>query len=127
MTIVNPNRDRLVVRPDPEIKNLPDVTEGGVLIPEQAITSTAPLRGTVLESGPGCMENGTYMPNVYKPGDRVLFGTYGFDTIHVDGEKLYIIRDSDIKASLVEDSEAELATVARYRAVDTIVEDAVPA
>ena len=128
MTIINPNRDRLVVRPDPLIKNLPEVTEGGVLIPQEAIVSTQPLRGTVLESGPGCVENGSYMPNVHKPGDRVLFGTYGYDTIEVDGEKLYIIRDADVKASLVENVEDEYATVNKFHPiVDEIVRDVVEA
>ena len=91
-------QDRLLILPDPEIRK--EMSDGGILLPTVQVEQ--PLRGTVLESGPGRIEDGSFIPNVLQVGDRILFGRYGYDTIMVDGVQLYIVLERDVKARIYE-------------------------
>ncbi len=78
-------------------------TKGGIVIPDSAIKNAQ--KGKVLGVGPGIYpgcprcNNGLRKPDV-KLGDIVLFGR--FTGIEVD-ESMFLIRDSDILATLGED------------------------
>ena len=92
-------RDRIVLRPDPAV--VTEQTEGGIYLPTP--TTNYPMIGTVLESGPGTIENGCFIPNIIRPGDRILYGKYSCDTIRIDGEELFLMSERDVKARVYDD------------------------
>ena len=89
---IKPLADRVVIKPAPaETK-----TVGGLIIPDTAIEK--PLYGTVLAVGNGTKDE----EMVLKEGDVVLYGKYACTEIAIDGEKLLIMRQSDVLAVTVE-------------------------
>jgi chaperonin GroES len=93
---LQPLADHVVIAPDVA----PDVTEGGLIIPETA--KEKPMRGTVLAVGPGRTEPGigTVVPAV-KVDDIVLFGRFaGTQVVGIrgddDNEPVLIMREEDI-------------------------------
>ncbi len=64
----------------------------GIIIPDSA--KEKPLRGTVLAAGKGTKDE----EMVVKENDVVMFGKYAGTEIELDGEKLLIMRQSDILA-----------------------------
>jgi len=88
---VKPLGDRLVVKPLEE----EEVTPSGIVIPETA--KEKPQKGEVLAVGPGGRDDsGKRIPMDVSVGDKVLFAKYGGTEIKLDGEKLMILRESDI-------------------------------
>jgi chaperonin GroES len=83
-----PLHDRVVVKPAPA----EDKTAGGIIIPDTA--KERPQRGTVVAAGPGKKDE----PTMVKEGDTVLYGKYSGTEIHLHGEDLLIMRESDILA-----------------------------
>ena len=76
---IKPLADRVLVRPaEAEQK-----TASGIIIPDTA--KEKPQRGEVLEM-------------TVKVGDQVLYGKYSGTEIEIDGEKLMIMKESDIYA-----------------------------
>ena len=71
-------------------------TLSGIIIPDSA--KEKPLRGTVLAAGNGTKDE----EMVVKVNDEVMFGKYAGTEIEVDGEKLLIMRQSDILAIVTE-------------------------
>jgi chaperonin GroES len=69
-------------------------TASGIIIPDSA--KEKPLKGEVIAVGPGTKDE-TMQVIV---GDVVLYGKYAGTEIEVDGEKLLIMRQSDILAKL---------------------------
>ncbi len=70
---------------------------GNLYIPESA--KEKPLQGEVVSVGPGVrMKNGDLRGLSVKSGDKVLFGKYSGDEVHVDGSKHLIMRESEILA-----------------------------
>jgi len=67
-------------------------TASGIIIPDSA--KEKPLKGEVIAVGPGTKDE-TMELNV---GDVVLYGKYAGTEIEVEGEKLLIMRQSDILA-----------------------------
>ena len=67
-------------------------TLSGIIIPDSA--KEKPLRGTVLAAGKGTKDE----EMVVKENDVVMFGKYAGTEIELDGEKLLIMRQSDILA-----------------------------
>jgi chaperonin GroES len=89
---IKPLADRVVIKPAPaETK-----TVGGLIIPDAA--KEKPLYGTVLAVGNGTKDE----EMVLKEGDVVLYGKYAGTEIDLDGEKLLIMRQSDVLAVTVE-------------------------
>lgn len=86
--------DKIAVRP---IK--PDsVTEGGIIIPDIAQDSTC-NKGEVIAVGPGNMrENGQIYPLEYELGNIILYGKWTGTELTFNGEKIIIIKDSDVLA-----------------------------
>ena len=90
---LKPLADRLVVKPLEE----EEVTPSGIVLPETA--KEKPQKGEVLAVGPGARNNeGERVAMDVAVGDKVLFAKYGGTEIKVDGDKLLILRESDILA-----------------------------
>ena len=85
---IKPLSDRVLVRPTAA----EEVTVSGIIIPDTA--KEKPLKGTVLATGNGNKDEDM----VVKEGDVVLYGKYAGTEIEVEGEKLLIMRQSDILA-----------------------------
>lgn len=85
---IKPLSDRVLVRP----VAAEEVTVSGIIIPDTA--KEKPLKGTVLAVGNGSKDE----EMVVKENDVVLYGKYAGTEIEVDGEKLLIMRQSDILA-----------------------------
>jgi len=100
-TELRPLGNRVVVKPIEQEERTPS----GLVLPETA--KEKPQEGEVLAVGPGeWAEDGkTRIPLEVKVGDRVIFAKYAGTEVKVDGEKLLILRESDILA-IVERSES---------------------
>ena len=85
---LTPLADRVIIKPAPaETK-----TVGGIIIPDTA--KEKPLQGEVLAAGQGTKDEAM----ILKPGDNVLYGKYAGTEVEFDGEKLLIMRQSDVLA-----------------------------
>ncbi len=85
---VQPLADRVLVRPmAAETK-----TASGIIIPDSA--KEKPLEGKVLAVGNGTKDE----EMILKEGDQVLYGKYAGTEIEIEGEKLLIMRQSDVLA-----------------------------
>ncbi len=94
---IKPLGDRLVVKP----LEGEEVTPGGIVLPETA--KEKPQKGEVLAVGPGARdEEGKRIKMDVAVKDKVLFAKYAGTEIKVDGEKLLILRESDILGILEE-------------------------
>jgi chaperonin GroES len=90
---VKPLGDRLVVKPLEQ----EEVTPSGIVLPETA--KEKPQKGEVLAVGPGGRDDsGERIPMDVSVGDTVLFAKYGGTEIKLDGDKLLILRETDILA-----------------------------
>ncbi|MDE6528123.1 MAG: co-chaperone GroES [Muribaculaceae bacterium] len=83
---IKPLADRVLIKPTPA----EETTISGIIIPDSA--KEKPLRGTVLATGDGTKDE----KMVVKEGDTVLYGKYAGTEIELDGEKLLIMRQTDI-------------------------------
>jgi len=90
---VTPLADRIVVLPEKagEEKKLPS----GIIIPETA-NKERPEQGKVVAVGMGKYEDGKLIPLTVKVGDTVLFSTYGFDEVKIDGKEYFILSESNV-------------------------------
>ncbi|MBR1809214.1 MAG: co-chaperone GroES [Paludibacteraceae bacterium] len=88
MTNVKPLADRVLIKP----VAAEEKTVGGIIIPDTA--KEKPLRGEVLAVGKGTKDE----EMVLKQGDQVLYGKYAGTELELDGEKLLIMRQSDVLA-----------------------------
>jgi chaperonin GroES len=94
---LKPLGDRLVIKPLEQ----EEVTPSGIVLPETA--KEKPQKGEVLSVGPGARdEEGKRIVMDVKAGDKVLFAKYAGTEIKVDGEKLLILRESDVLAIVTE-------------------------
>ncbi|MCM1309501.1 MAG: co-chaperone GroES [Bacteroides sp.] len=87
---IKPLADRVVIRP----MAAEEVTMAGIIIPDSA--KEKPLKGEVLAVGNGTKDE----EMVLKTGDTVLYGKYAGTEVELDGEKLLIMRQSDVLATL---------------------------
>ena len=62
----------------------------GIIIPDSA--KEKPQRGQVMAVGTGKVDE----PMTLKVGDKVLYGKYSGQELHLDGEDLIIMREDDI-------------------------------
>ncbi len=92
---LKPLGDRLVVKP----LEGEEVTASGIVLPETA--KEKPQKGEVLSVGPGARdEDGKRVAMDVKAKDKVLFAKYAGTEFKIDGEKVLILRESDILAIL---------------------------
>jgi chaperonin GroES len=87
---IKPLADRVLIRP----AAAEEKTVGGIIIPDSA--KEKPLKGEVVAVGNGTKDETI----VVKSGDQVLYGKYAGTEIEWEGEKLLIMRQSDILATL---------------------------
>ena len=85
---IKPLADRVLVKPTA----VEERTVSGIIIPDTA--KEKPLKGEVLATGAGTKKE----EMVVKKGDTVLYGMYAGTEIEIDGEKLLVMRQSDILA-----------------------------
>jgi len=88
MTNIKPLADRVIIRP----VAAETTTKAGIIIPDNA--KEKPLKGEVLATGKGTKDE----EMVLKAGDTVLYGKYAGTEVELDGEKLLIMRQSDVLA-----------------------------
>ena len=69
-----------------------EVTASGIIIPDSA--KEKPLKGTVLAVGNGTKDE----EMVLKEGDRVLYGKFAGTEIDLDGDKVLVMRQSEVLA-----------------------------
>jgi len=93
---LKPLGDRLVVKP----KEDEEVTPSGIVLPETA--KEKPQKGEVLAVGPGARDDdGKRIEMDVAVGNTILFAKYGGTEIKMDdGDKLLILRESDVLAIL---------------------------
>src|SRR3989338_7159176 len=86
--------DRVLVRPEEAMKK----TASGIIIPDTAKQEKA-TRGVVLAVGPGRMnDDGKILPMSLRVGQKIYFNPGWESEIELDGEKLHLIHESDVKA-----------------------------
>jgi chaperonin GroES len=94
---LKPLGDRLVVKP----LESEEVTASGIVLPETA--KEKPQKGEVLAVGPGPRdEDGKRIKMDVATGDKVLFAKYAGTEFKLEGEKVLILRESDVLAILDE-------------------------
>ncbi len=92
---LQPLGNRVVVQRDESL----EATAGGIILPDAA--KDKPARGTVVSVGDGQMQaNGERSPMQVKPGDHVLFSSYGPETFEDDGTEYLLLAETDILAVL---------------------------
>ncbi len=92
-TTLQPLGDRIVVEREESL----ETTSGGIVLPGSA--RDKPSRGTVISVGEGRMlRDGTRSPLQVKPGDVVLFTTYGPDEIKLGEDEYLLMREDDVLA-----------------------------
>jgi chaperonin GroES len=92
---LKPLGDRVVARREEFDKT----TAGGLVLPDSA--RGKPTRGIVISVGEGKLnKDGSRTPLQVKPGDRVLFTSYGPDEIKLGESELLLMREEDILAVL---------------------------
>ena len=90
-----PLHDRVLVRPLEQDER----TTGGIIIPDTA--KEKPQQGEVIAVGPGGRdEAGKTTPLDVKTGDRILFGKWSGTEVTINGDKLLIMKETDIMGVL---------------------------
>jgi len=88
---LNPLDDRIVVKQS----EAEEKTSGGIILPDTA--KEKPQIGTVVAVGPGkLLDNGKRNKMSVKVKDEVFYAKYIGNDVEVDGEKLVILRESDV-------------------------------
>jgi len=94
---LKPLGDRLVIKPLEQ----EEMTASGIVLPETA--KEKPQKGEVLAVGPGARdEEGKRILMDVKAGDTVLFAKYAGTEIKIEGEKVLILRETDVLAIVTE-------------------------
>ena len=92
---LKPLADRLVIKPDEQ----EEMTASGLVLPETA--KEKPQQGTVLAAGPGRRDDdGNRIELDVAIDDTVLYAKYAGTEIKIDGDKLLILKESDVLAIL---------------------------
>ncbi len=90
---LKPLGDRVVVKPIEQ----DEITAGGIMLPDTA--KEKPQKGTVLAVGPGNRNDaGEHVALDVAVDDTVLFAKYAGTEIKLEGEKVLVLRESDILA-----------------------------
>jgi len=92
---LKPLGDRLVVEPIEQ----EETTASGLVLPETA--KEKPQEGTVLAIGPGRRDDdGERIEMDVAVGDIVLYAKYAGTEVKMEGDKLLILKESDVLAIL---------------------------
>ena len=94
---LQPLGDRVVIKREES----EETTAGGILLPDSA--KDKPARGQIVSVGNGRLwDDGSRGELQVKVGDRVIFSSYGGETLNLDDEELLLMREDDILA-VIED------------------------
>ena len=92
---LKPLGDRLVVKPTEQ----EEVTASGLVLPETA--KEKPQQGSVVATGPGRRDDdGKRIEMDVAVDDIVLYAKYAGTEVKIEGEKLLILKESDVLAIL---------------------------
>jgi chaperonin GroES len=90
---LKPLGDRIVVKPIEQ----DEITSGGIMLPDTA--KEKPQKGEIIAAGPGARNDaGDRVEMDVKVGDKVLYAKYAGTEIKLEGEKVLVLRESDILA-----------------------------
>jgi chaperonin GroES len=88
---IKPLEDRVLVKP---IEN-ESKTASGIYLPESA--KEKPVRGEVVAVGPGKrLDNGQRAQMSVSRGDTVVYGKYAGTEVELKGDKVLILRESEL-------------------------------
>lgn len=88
---IRPLHDRIIVKRVEKVRQ----TASGIVIPDSA--AEKPEQGEVLAVGPGKrVSDGALIVPQVKPGDMVLFGKYGGQTVKLDNQEYLVLKEEDI-------------------------------
>ena len=88
---LNPLDDRIVVKQ----LEAQEKTSGGIILPDSA--KEKPQIGTVIAVGPGkLLDDGKRSKMSVKLKDEVFYSKYLGNDVEIDGQKLVILRESDV-------------------------------
>ena len=88
---LRPLQDRVIVKQS----EAEEKTKSGILLPDTA--KEKPTKGKVVSVGPGRLDdNGKPMEIPVRTGDTVYYGKYSGTDVEIDGQKLVILRESDV-------------------------------
>ncbi len=91
MAKFTPLHDRIAVKPLEQQEK----TVGGIIIPDNA--KEKPMQGEVISVGVGARnDKGEIMAMAVKVGDTVLFGKWAGTEVEIGGQKLMIMKESDV-------------------------------
>ncbi len=93
---ITPLGTKVLVSP----QEVEEKTTGGLIVPPTASEDTKPETGTVVKLGDGLNAKGEKMHFSVKVGDKVFFKSYSLDEIEVEGEKYFLVENSDILATI---------------------------
>jgi len=85
-----PLHDRVLVRSSEEEEKTP----GGIIIPDKA--KEKPIKGEIVAVGPGVREDGVVVALTVSAGDKVIFERYAGMYVTINGEKLVVLKESEI-------------------------------
>lgn len=92
-TKLQPLGERIVVEREVSLEK----TAGGIFLPGGA--QDKPSRGTVISVGEGrILKDGSRSPLQVKPGDQVIFTSYGPDEIKIGDDEYLLMREDDVLA-----------------------------
>ena len=92
---LKPLADRLVVKPQEQ----EEMTASGLVLPETA--KEKPQQGSVIATGPGRRDDdGNRIEMDVAVNDTVLYAKYAGTEIKLEGEKMLILKESDVLAIL---------------------------
>lgn len=88
---LKPLADRIIVKQT----EAEEKTKSGIYLPDAA--KEKPTKGKIIAAGPGKLDdNGKAMELAVSVGDTVYYGKYAGTEVEVEGQKLVILRESDI-------------------------------
>lgn len=86
-----PLHDRIAIKPIEHEEK----TKGGIIIPDTA--KEKPMQGEIVAVGNGIRnKKGEIYPLELKVGDKVLYGKWAGTEIEIKGEKLIVMKESDV-------------------------------
>src|SRR3954468_10725101 len=88
---LKPLADRVIVKQT----EAEEKTKSGIYLPDAA--KEKPTKGKVIAAGPGKLDDkGKPMEIGVRVGDSIYYGKYAGTDVEVDGQKLVILRESDV-------------------------------
>jgi chaperonin GroES len=91
---IQPLGSKILVSP----MKLEEKTTGGLILPPSATEDQKPETGIVVKLGTGINEKGEKINFGIKVGDRIFFKSYSPDEIEIEGNKYFLVDNSDILA-----------------------------